>query len=163
MDARRVSQYAPEMNIDEMLDLMDELIDNSWSMPLSGGRCVIDVAKLRELMDDVRLALPTEIKQAKAIVSDRADIISDAKRESEAIISKAEERAKALVASSEITKQAQAKAQEILTAAQQKSKEMRQMASDYAENIIKSTEECLLANLNNVKTVKQQLKASQKI
>ena len=63
------------MNIDEILDVIDELLDRSWSLPLSGGRCVVDADKVRDLIDDIRLNIPSEIKQAKAIVSDRTDII----------------------------------------------------------------------------------------
>lgn len=146
------------MSIDDALDMMDELIDNSWAMPLSGGRCVIDVVKLRELMDDVRLSLPNEIKQAKAIVSDRAEIISDAKREAQVIVTKAEERARAMVAADEITRQAQTKAQEIVTNAQQKSREIRQLTTEYVDEVVRSAEECLTVSLSKVKTVRQQLK-----
>ena len=38
------------MNIDEILDVIDELLDRSWSLPLSGGRCVVD-ADLPERTD----------------------------------------------------------------------------------------------------------------
>ena len=61
------------MNIDEILDMLDELLDRAWNLPLSGGRCVIDAEKVREMVDDIRLNLPDEIKQAKAIVKDRSD------------------------------------------------------------------------------------------
>lgn len=147
------------MNIDEALDLMDELIDTSWAMPLSGGRCVIDVVRLRELMDDVRLSLPNEIKQAKAIVSDRAEIISEAKREAETIVARAEERARAMVAESEISRQAQARAQEIVSGAQQKSREIRQLTTEYVDEIVRSSEESLTVSLNKVKTVRQQMRS----
>lgn len=53
------------MNIDEVLDMLDELLDRAWNLPLSGGRCVIDAEKVREMVDDIRLNLPDEIKQAK--------------------------------------------------------------------------------------------------
>ena len=59
------------MNIEEILDVMDELLDRSWSLPLSGGRCVVDAEKIRDLVDEIRLNLPAEIKQAKGIVSDK--------------------------------------------------------------------------------------------
>ena len=54
------------MNIEEILDMLDELLDRAWNLPLSGGRCVIDAEKVREMVDDIRLNLPDEIKQAKA-------------------------------------------------------------------------------------------------
>ena len=37
------------MNIEEILDMLDELLDRAWNLPLSGGRCVIDAEKVREL------------------------------------------------------------------------------------------------------------------
>ena len=43
------------MSIEEILDQLDELIDRAWSLPLTGGRCVVDADKVRELLDDVRL------------------------------------------------------------------------------------------------------------
>ena len=62
------------MNIEEILDVLDELLDKAWSLPLTGGRCVVDAERVRELIDDIRLNMPTEIKQAKAIVADRRDV-----------------------------------------------------------------------------------------
>lgn len=97
------------MNIDDILDAMDEMLDRAWNLPLTGGRCVVDAEKVRDLIDDIRLNMPAEIKQAKQIVADRTDIISVAKKEAEDIVRKARmETAKALVEQEEITKQAQA-------------------------------------------------------
>ncbi|HPV99955.1 MAG TPA: ATPase, partial [Oscillospiraceae bacterium] len=81
------------MSIEETLDQLDELIDRSWSLPLTGGRCVVDADKVRELLDEIRLNMPTEIRQAQSIVADRTEIVNAAKRESEAIIARAEKRA----------------------------------------------------------------------
>ena len=56
------------MSIEEILDQLDELIDRAWSLPLTGGRCVVDADKVRELLDDVRLNMPTEIRQAQSLL-----------------------------------------------------------------------------------------------
>ncbi len=146
------------MNIEEILDALDELIDSSWSLPLSGGKCVVDAEKVRDYIDDIRLNLPSEIKQAKNIVADRNDILSQAHKESEMIINKAEERAKALVANEEIVKQATAKANEILSHASQKSKEMRRATTEFADNLLRQTEESLINAMTDVKTTRQSLK-----
>ena len=37
------------MNIEEILDMLDELLDRSWTLPLSGGRCVNGAEKVREM------------------------------------------------------------------------------------------------------------------
>ncbi len=107
------------MSIEEILDQLDELIDRSWSLPLTGGRCVVDADKVRELLDDVRLNMPTEIRQAQSIVADRTEIINNAKKEAETIIARAEKRAAALVDQEEIVRQSKNKAAEIAQQAQQ--------------------------------------------
>ena len=139
------------MSIEEILDQLDELIDRSWSLPLTGGRCVVDADKVRELLDDVRLNMPTEIRQAQSIVADRTEIINNAKKEAETIIARAEKRAAALVDQEEIVRQSKNKAAEIAQQAQQQSREMRQSAKDFVDNILKNTEETLAASLNEVK------------
>ncbi len=117
------------MNMDDLIEQLDETLDGGFKMP--GKRVVVDVEKVRAIVDDMRMTMPTEIKQAKGIVANRADIINDAKREADNILRTAEERANAMVAQEEITKLARAKAGEILAAAQKKSREMRKAAQDF--------------------------------
>lgn len=148
------------MNIDELLDMIDEMIDSAWGLPLSGGRCFIDAEKLRDTIDDIRLNLPQEIKQAKNIVADRSDIINNARREAEAIVRTAEERSRQLVAQEEIVKQAQSKANDILSSAQAKAREMRRAANDYVEDIMKRTDEALTNNLAELRNARKSLRSS---
>lgn len=150
------------MNIDEVLDVMDELLDKSWSLPLSGGRCVVDAEKVRDLIDDIRINIPTEIKQAQAIVMDRNEILDAARRESEGIIRKAEERSRALISQEEIVKVSQAKAAEILSQAQMKSREIRGAAQEFSDDVLRSTEESLARSLGDVRTARQGLRGSKK-
>lgn len=146
------------MSIEEILDVLDELLDRAWSLPLSGGRCVVDADKVRDLLDEVRLNLPGEIKQARSIVADRGEIISVAKREAEGIVQRAEDRAKALVSKEEIVKQSQARATELMQQAQMKSREIRSAAQDYSENVLRQTEESLTRSLSDVKGTRQGLR-----
>ncbi|MBC8574988.1 ATPase [Yanshouia hominis] len=148
------------MNIEEILDMLDELLDKSWSLPLSGGRSVVDDEKIRELLDDVRLNLPSEIKQAKAIVADRADILATAKREADAVVRRAEDRARALIAQEEIIKQAQQKAAEILSQAQTKAKELRNASQDFSDDLLRQSEETLTKLLTEVRTTRQAMRNS---
>ena len=134
---------------------------NFWIAPgaLSGGRCVIDAEKVREMVDDIRLNLPDEIKQAKAIVKDRSEILSSAKTEAEAIVRKAEERARVMIAQDEVMKQAQSKATEIVTQAQTKSKEIRQASQEFSDEVLRKAEESLANSLSEVRQTRQALKA----
>ena len=149
------------MSIEEILDQLDELIDRAWSLPLTGGRCVVDADKVRELLDDVRLNMPTEIRQAQSIVADRTEIVNTAKKEAEAIIARAEKRAAALVEEEEIVRQSKSKAAEIAQQAQQQSREMRQSAKEFVDNILNNTEESLAASMNEVKNTRAAFRQQQ--
>lgn len=74
------------MSIDEILEEMDELLDKASSMPLIAHKKVVDGDRLRELINDVRLNLPHELKEAKKIEFDCQRIMNEAKSKSEAII-----------------------------------------------------------------------------
>ena len=139
------------MNIEEILDMLDELLDRAWNLPLSGGRCVIDAEKVREMVDDIRLNLPDEIKQAKAIVKDRTEILSSAKSEAEAIVRKAEERARVMIAQDEVMNQAQTK-----------SKEIRQASQEFSDEVLRKAEESLAGSLTEVRQTRQALKGAQR-
>lgn len=144
------------MTIDELLEQLDEILDGGIKIP--GRKTVVDIEKLRAIVDDIRLNIPTEIKQARGIVADRADIITNAKREADGIIRSAEERAKAMVAQEEITKLAQEKAAEIIATAQGKSRNMRKAAQDFVDDIMRRADEDLTTHLAEVRKTRAALK-----
>lgn len=151
------------MRTDELLDKLDDMVDKAWSLPLSGGRCVLDAEKVREIIDDLRLNMPKEIPQAKAIVADRAEIIKNAKAEADEIIKKAEEKARVLVSEDEIVREAQEKANTIIQEAQLKSKEMKRAAMEFSDHLLMQMEDSLANALNEIKQARQALKAPSKI
>lgn len=151
------------MRIDELLDELDDMLDKAWWLPLSGGRCVIDAERVREIIDDLRLNMPKEIPQAKAIVADRMEIIKNAKLEAEEIIKNAEAKAKLLVSNDEIVKAAQEKANAILNEAQAKSKEMKKAAADFSDRLLLQTQEKVYEALNEIKEARQAIKSPTKL
>ena len=144
------------MTLDELLEQFDEVLDSGIKIP--GKKTLVDVDKLRAVVDDIRLNIPTEIKQAKGIVADRADIITNAKREADGIIRNAEEKSKAMTSQEEIVKLPQAKAAEIIATAQTKSREMRKAAQDFVDDIMRRADEGLTANLGEVRKTRASLK-----
>lgn len=150
------------MNIDELLDLMEETMEEGTGVPFSGGKRMVDVDRMRDIIDEVRLNLPTEVRQAKAIVNDRAEIISGAKREAEAIVKKSEERARIMLSEQEIVGAAQQRAAEIISSAQSQSREMRVTLTDYCENMLRATEEQLARSAGEVKNVRANLRQTAK-
>ncbi|MEE0946361.1 MAG: ATPase [Acutalibacteraceae bacterium] len=145
------------MNLEELLEQFDEVLEGGIKMP--GKKVLVDIEKLRAVIDEIRLNIPNEIKQARGIVTDRANIISNAKQEADSLVRSAEEQAKAKVAEQEITRLAQEKAQEIIANAQAKSREMRKAAQDFVDDIMRRADEGLTANLGEIRKTRASLKA----
>lgn len=146
------------MIIDDILDMMDDLLDNAASVPFSVKKSIVDCDQMRDYINEIRLNLPQEIKQAKLIVRDRQSIINDANKEADSIIRRAEDRAKVIVSNDEITKAAKARAVEIMNQAQGKAKEIRNAANQYIDDVLVKTEDCLQANLADVRKRRQAIK-----
>lgn len=144
-------------NVEELLEQIDDMIDKAWNVPFT-GKSTVDADRLRDILDEIRANMPSEVRQAKAIVMDRADIIATAKEEAEAITRKAEERARAMVSQEEVVRQAQQKATELLNQSQAKAREIRKGASDFAEDVLRKTEETLAGRLGEVRQARQSLR-----
>ena len=134
------------MNVNELLDTIEDTLEESTSMPLSGGKRLVDVEKVRDYLDDIRANLPGELRQAQQIVNDRAQIVETANAQAQAIVKKAEERARILVSEAEIVK----------------ARTLRQTVTDYCDNMLKNTEETMVENAAQVKNVRANLRQNAK-
>ena len=146
------------MSIDETLEMMDEMLDKAVNVPLTNKKSLIDVEKMRELIEEIRLNMPKEIKQARDLVNDRNTILNDAKNEASAIVARAEQRAAALVSQQEIVRHATARANEINAAAQEQTKELRDMTNKYVDNMLTKIEELLQNDIIDIKKARSALK-----
>lgn len=148
------------MTVEEILDTLDEMLEKGLSLPFSGGKTVIDNEKIGELLDEIRINLPLELKTSKQILNERGEIIATAKREADAIIRRAEDRARALIAQEEIVKQAQQRVNDMVTKAQQKAKELKGASQEFSDDLLKQTEEVLAKQLNDVRTTRQAMRTA---
>lgn len=145
------------MSIDEILIEMDELLEDSINLPFSGGKRMVDVERIRDLMGEIKLNLPGEVRDAQKIVRDRADIIAAANKEADGIVRRAEERAALLVSEAEVVKASQAKAAELLANAQQQSREMRKQVLEYCDGMLRQSEEVLAKKARDIREVRGSL------
>ena len=150
------------MNTEDLIDELYAMVEKAWSLPLSHGRAVLDGDEVKKILDEIKQALPQEIRQAKAIVADRSQIISDARQEAETIVRLAEERKKAMINQHETVKQAQQKSNDMISQTQAKIREMRKASNDYIEDLMKRTDDALAANLAELRKTRQNIKASQR-
>ena len=94
------------MEVLNLLELLEDIIEEGSKLPF-GNKVMIDKSKALEILRDVRISLPDEVKQAEWINTERQRIIDDAKEEAEKMIKDTEDYIKQKVADSEITKKAQ--------------------------------------------------------
>ena len=102
------------MNVEELLEMMEETLEAGTIVPFSASKRMVDVDRMRDIIDEVRNNLPDEIRESKKIVNDREQIMQNARIESENIIQQAEERARVLTSEQEIVKRSQQHAAELL-------------------------------------------------
>ncbi len=149
-------------NIEDILEQLDDMLDAAWAMPLSGGKVVVDGEKVRDLLDAIRANLPSEIRQARAIVNDRAEIVNTAKKEAEGIIRNAEERRNQILSHEEIVVQAQERANEIHAQTQKRARDMRRSAQEFTEDLLRRTEEALTQQVSQVRQARVSLRSNNK-
>ena len=146
------------MNIEEILEQLDDMLDAAWAMPLSGGKVVVDGERVRDYLDAIRANLPSEIRQARAIVTDRTEIVNTAKKEAETIIRNAEERRNQILSHEEIVVAAQEKANEIQAQTQKRARDMRRSAQEFTEDLLRRTEEALTQQVSQVRQARVSLR-----
>ena len=148
------------MNVEELLDLMEETLEAGTAVPFAPAKRVVDVDRMRDIIDEGRNNLPDEIRESKKIVNDREQIMKNARIESDSIIQPAEEKARNLTREQEIVRRSQQYAAEIVTKAQAQAKELSRNATVYCEGILKNSEEVLARSVADIKNVRMNLRSA---
>lgn len=146
------------MNILSLLDVLEDELENGISVPLS-NRVLINRGKCLEIIKDIRLHLPEELKQAEWIKLERQKILVDAQRESETIIKEAEKKIESLVEENEITQRAYQQARDIMEGCQTNAKEIRLGTREYADELLEEVEGYLIEQLETLRRNRQELSA----
>ncbi len=122
-------------NTDILLEDLEDVLDDATSMPMT-KKSLVDVDKIKTIIEDIRLNTPQETKQAKAIVDSRNSILEEAKKEAAEIIQEAQAQARELVARDQITQTAQAEAADILAKAKEEGEAQIRDAQNQASEIL---------------------------
>lgn len=142
------------MSVFDVLDEMDDLLDNAKVFPLAAHKVVIDGDRFRELVNDIRLNMPKEMKRAQTIDYDCDRIMKEAQENAEKIIRSAEDRAKGLVAENAIVEEAKKRAHEILAKTKSKCDQTKDATSNYVLQSLTETEAKLNTLLQDIRKEK---------
>ncbi len=141
--------------IEQIITEIEEYIDNCRFQPLSNTKIVVNKEEIDELLAELRLKTPDEIKKYQRIIANKDAILRDAKSKADAMLSKAHEQTSELVSEHEIMQQAYAQANDIVQQATEQAQQILDSATADANAIrtgaVQYTDD-VLANLQNIIT-----------
>ena len=144
------------MEIFTLLESLEEILESGSKVPFS-SKVMVDIDELRDILEDIRLKLPDELKQAKWVKEERQRIIEDAQKEADNIIQNAESKIVTMIDDNVITKKALAQKEEIIENANKVSKEICTGTHEYANAISEKVEQLLKETLQVVENNRKEL------
>ncbi len=144
------------MELLKLIEELEDLIEESSSIPF-GNKVFVDKRQVLEIIKEIRLQLPDEIKQAEWINTERQRILAEAQQEADHIIENTKSYIQEQVECSEIVKEAQKQAEKIIQQSQSTAKEIRLGAKEYADEMLKKIQGNLENLANTVKENREEL------
>ena len=139
--------------IEQIIEEIEEYVESCRYQPLSTTKIVVNKEELEELLRELRLKTPDEIKRYQKIIGNKDAILADAQSKADNIIAEANTKADMLVQETEIMKAAYAQANDTVNAANKQAQDILDSAQADANNIrtsaISYTDE-LLSNISSI-------------
>ena len=145
------------MEIFTLLETLEEAIERSKTIPFS-GKCMAEREEILDIIKEIRIKLPDELKQAKWVKEERGRILVEAKKEAEDIVKEAENRIISMIDEHEITRKAHEQKAQIIETANEMSREISKGTKDYADNLLAKIEVVLEDALKTVQNNRKELK-----
>jgi vacuolar-type H+-ATPase subunit H len=140
------------MTIDilHLVDRLETLLSKSWRLPFTSNVVIQEDAFL-DIIDQMRISIPEEVKQARRVTAERERLLEQAQEEADRIVALAHEQAGSLADDHEIVKTAQAHADEVLERAQRSAENVKGDADTYVMETLSTLEEQLMMLLTTVR------------
>ncbi len=121
--------------IEQLIDDIEVYIDSCKYQPLSSTKIVVNKEEIDELLRELRMNTPDEIKRYQKIISNKEAILNDARAKAEALINEATVHTNKLISEHEIMQQAYAQANEVVTSATYQAQQILDSATIEANNV----------------------------
>ncbi len=149
--------------IEQLIGEIEEYIDSCKFQPLSNTKILVNKEELEELLVELRLRIPDEIKQYQKIISNQEAILNEAKTQANAMIQEATVQTNELVneheimqrayaAANQVVEEANAQAQSIVDAAVNDANSIRQSAIQYTDDMLRSMQNLLSHTMEGAQT-----------
>ena len=121
--------------IEQIIEEIEEYIDNCKPQTFSSSKIIVNREEMEELLNELRVKTPEEIKRYQKIISNKEAILADAQAKADAIIAQAQIKTDELVSEHQIMQQAYAQANEVVMIATKQAQEILDNATNDANNI----------------------------
>jgi hypothetical protein len=138
------------MDILQLIDRLEELFNESKTIPLTRN-VMVDEDRMLDIIDQMRIAIPEEVKKAQQLLGQRDRVLAQAQEEANRTLEIARQKADQLVAKDMVVVEAQRRAEQIVAQARSDAEGIRGDADDYVINSLRQLEAELDRNLNQVR------------
>jgi vacuolar-type H+-ATPase subunit H len=138
------------VDIQFLVERLEGLVVNGRKVPMTGG-VIVEQAAVLDLLDQLRVAIPEEVKQARRINQESDRVIGKARDEAEQIIGAAQEQAALLLQDQSIVREAESRAQDVIDRTHLKAEETMSGADQYAADVLVRLESDLVKALSIIK------------
>lgn len=121
--------------IEQTIEELEQYIDTCKPQAFSSNKIIVNKDQIEELLTELRLRTPEEIKRYQKMISNKEAILADAQAKADAIIAQAEVTHSELVSEHQIMQQAYAQANEVVMLATKQAQEILDKATNDANNI----------------------------
>jgi len=148
-----------DRNTEDIIGALYDMVQDARSMPLSADKCILERDRVLDMLDEIIAQLPGELKQSRAIVESRNELVSQARREAESILSEAREKAKQMVTKEAIYIEAKKRSEELVAQTQNRINQLRQAGNEYMDESLRQTEEVISKALAEVRDTRMKFRA----
>lgn len=146
--------------IEQLIDELEEYIESCKPKFMSNSEIIVNKDEIDDLLRELRMKTPDEIKRYQKIISNKEAILNDARAKAEALINETNVRTNELISEHEIMQQAYAQAnevvsmaskqaQDILDKATMEANELKMQAAKYTEDQLAGLETLILSALQS--------------
>ncbi len=132
-----------------LVEQLERLIANGRRLPLTKDS-IIDRDAALAIIDEMRLAVPEEVRAAKRINSESTGIIHKAEEQAEEIVARAQEQAAMLIDERGLTLAAQEESRRIIARAEQDAEDVRHGADEYAAGVLEGLQASVSSTLRSI-------------
>ena len=148
-----------EKHIEDIIGALYDMVQDARAVPLAADKCMLERDRVLDMLDEIIARLPSELKQSRTIVESRNEIISQARREAEAIVRQAQEQAKQMVTQEAVYIEAKKRSEELVQQTQTRIEELKKVSNEYMDDALRRTEEVIAQSLDNVRDTRTKFRA----